>query len=172
MKTRFLIIIGAIVIVFFASVLFAIPSWHFSNQEDLREPLYGSTVYEPAGTENNENETRIHGTIRVSESGVKFDDATVYVKIVDASMQDVPSILLTRQVIQNVSYDSNNDEKIRFSIPIIFDVQERRDYYVSAHADLDGDKSTSLGDYVTMTAYPVLTNGFPNEQYLILEKVN
>ena len=116
--------------------------------------------------------TRVYGTIKVSEPDVKFDDATVYVRIIDASMQDVPSILLTMQVIQNASYDSNSDNKmIRFSIPITFDVQERRNYYVSAHVDLDGDKSASSGDYVTMTAYPVLANGFSDERHLVLEKV-
>ena len=175
MKTRSLIVIGAVIVavVFFASVLFVIPSWNISNPEDFREPLYGTTVYKTSDTKNNENETRVYGTIKIGEPGVRFDDATVYVKIVDASMQDVPSILLTRQIIQNVSYDSNNndDEQIQFSIPITFDVQEKRDYYVSAHADLDGDKSTSQGDYVTMTAYPVLANGFSDERYLVLEKV-
>ena len=171
MKGKLLIIIG-VVVVFFASVLFAIQSWNSSYQEDFQKPLYGTTVYEPSVIENNESKTRVYGTIKISEPGVKFDDATVYIRIIDASMQDAPSILLTMQVIQNASYDSNSDDKmILFSIPITFDVQERRDYYVSAHVDLDGDKSASSGDYVTMTAYPVLANGFSDERHLVLEKV-
>ena len=173
MKTRVLIVLGiAVAVASFASVLFTIPSWNSSYQEDFQKPLYGTTVYGPSVTENSENETRVYGTIKVSEPDVKFDDATVYVRIIDASMQDAPSILLTMQVIQNASYDSNSNNKmIRFSIPITFDVQERRDYYVSAHVDLDGDKSASSGDYVTMTSYPVLANGFLDEQHLVLEKV-
>ena len=160
------------VVICFASVLFVITSWNPSYQEDFQKPLYGTTVYNPSLTEYNEDKTKVYGTIRVGEPGVKFDDATVYVRIIDASMQDAPSILLTMQIIENMSYDSNNDDKrIRFSIPITFDVQERRDYYVSAHADLDGDKCASSGDYVTMTAYPVLANGFSDEHQLVLEKV-
>ncbi len=31
----------------------------------------------------------------------------------------------------------------------------------AAHADLDGDGQVSLGDYVTMESYPVLTRGNP-----------
>ncbi len=174
MKTLLWMILGIVlVVVFFALAFFYIHSEHILDKEDFREPLHGNTVYESLHTENHENGTRVYGTVIVSEPDVKFDDTTVYVKIVDASMQDVPSILLTRQAIPNVSYDSNNDdEKIRFSIPIIFDIQERRDYYVSAHADVDGDKSTTHGDYVTMTAYPVLANGFSDERHLVLEKVS
>ena len=157
--------------------LFCIGSFYHPILELLLSRIFPkaalwTTVYGPSVTENSENETRVYGTIKVSEPDVKFDDATVYVRIIDALMQDAPSILLTMQVIQNASYDSNSNNKmIRFSIPITFDVQERRDYYVSAHVDLDGDKSASSGDYVTMTSHPVLANGFLDERHLVLEKV-
>jgi hypothetical protein len=39
------------------------------------------------------------------------------------------------------------------------DVDPRAHYVVTAHADLDGDGEVSVGDYVTVESYPLLTWG-------------
>jgi hypothetical protein len=58
-----------------------------------------------------------------------------------------------------------------FSIPVAFEVNESATYYVSAHADIDGDGQTSKGDWVSMTAHPVLSHGNVNEASIILSLV-
>ena len=116
--------------------------------------------------------TVIHGTINADSVDVQFEDVTVYVQLVDASLQDVSSILLGEQILENVNYDSRlRYVGILFSIPVEFQINESATYYVSAHVDIDGDGQTSKGDWISMTAHPVLSHGSANEASIILSRV-
>ena len=116
--------------------------------------------------------TVVHGTINADSIDVRFEDITVYVKLVDASLQDVSSVLLGEQTLENVNYDSRlRYAGILFSIPVEFQINESATCYVSAHADIDGDGRTSKGDWVSMTAHPVLSHGNANEASIILSLV-
>lgn len=114
----------------------------------------------------------VHGTINADSLDVQFEDVTVYVQLVDASLQDVSSILLGEQILENVNYDSRlRYAGILFSIPIEFEIHESATYHVSAHADIDGDGQTSKGDWISMASHPVLSHGSTNEASIILSLV-
>ncbi len=86
----------------------------------------------------------VHGTINADTPNVTFESVTIYVKLVDASLQDVSSILLGETVLENVDYNSNlRYAGILYSVPVDFEINESASYYISAHADIDGDGQTS-----------------------------
>ena len=114
----------------------------------------------------------VHGTINADTPNVIFKNVTIYVQLVDASLQDVPSILLGKTILEDVSYNSNlRYAGILYSVTVDFEINESATYYVSAHADIDGDGQTSKGDWVSMTAHPVLSHGSGNESSIILSLV-
>ena len=115
----------------------------------------------------------LEGKIYVESSEIKFDGATVYVKIEDTTLQDTSSILLKRIVLEDVNYDDSIPEYgILFSMPVDFEVDEKKDYLISADIDTNNNRKQDRGDYVTTVAYPVL-NSF-SEYYvdMTLERIN
>lgn len=115
----------------------------------------------------------LKGKIYVESSEIKFDGATVYVKIEDTTLQDTSSILLKRIVLDDVNYDDSIPEYgILFSIPVDFEIDEKKDYLVSADIDTNNNGKQDRGDYVTTVAYPVLNSFSKYYVDMILERIN
>jgi hypothetical protein len=110
----------------------------------------------------------IKGTITLEG---KVNDATLYVRLQDATMQDIGAPIIAATTLFNISYDSAADAPIAFSLPIP-DLPGRRDYCVTAHLDLDGvGAELSAGDYITTISYPINPRN-PAAQNIRLTRIN
>jgi len=98
----------------------------------------------------------VKGDVVFEENTKSFHNATVYIKLLDVGKQDVESKVVSTQILNNVSFDQEKDKKISFSLRGNITKSHFATYVVSVLVDLDGDKETSLGDYITMTNYQVL----------------
>ena len=98
----------------------------------------------------------VKGDVVFEENIKPFHNATVYIKLLDVGKQDVESKVVSTQFLNNVSFDQEKDKKISFSLRGNITKSHFATYVVSVLVDLDGDKETSLGDYITMTNYQVL----------------
>jgi uncharacterized lipoprotein YbaY len=98
--------------------------------------------------------------IIVFEDNIKpFTGATIYIRLLDVSLQDAPSKLIAEQVIKNASY--SNDQKIEFAIYGNITNNYAR-HSINIHVDTDNNGKISKGDFITMQSYPVITFNYPN----------
>ena len=91
-----------------------------------------------------------------------MSDATIYISILDVTMADAPSKVILQQVVKDIDYKANNNKsyqefRIYGQIP-----NNKAKYAVRVHVDVDNDGKISVGDYINMESYPVLTYGNPN----------
>ena len=92
-------------------------------------------------------------------STVSFRDATVYIRLEDVTVADAAAQVIAEQRLQGIRSPLPGGG-VRFLLrPSTID--ERRDYSVRVHVDVDGDGVVSRGDLVTTRSYPVLTRGRP-----------
>jgi uncharacterized lipoprotein YbaY len=119
----------------------------------------------------------LRGKIIFDKNNVKpFSGATVYIRLQDVTMQDVPSKLILQQVIKDLSYDGNDianyhhQKKLEFELfgDIVVDV--RRSYAISVHIDVDNNGKINSGDFINMESYPVITHGYPKDYVLVRVK--
>jgi uncharacterized lipoprotein YbaY len=111
----------------------------------------------------------VKGHIVLDKNVKSFSGATIYVSLLDVTMQDAGSKLISQQVIKDVSYycDDYNDlicnqKKIGFEL--FSDMTNfRRMYSISVHIDVDNNGEVNLGDYISMESYPVITYGYPKD---------
>ncbi len=79
----------------------------------------------------------------------------------DVSRVDAASVGVAEQIIDGVSYDPTDRASLAFSlhgeVP-----DDRANYAIRVHIDVDRDDRVSRGDYVTMESFPVLTRGHPD----------
>ena len=111
----------------------------------------------------------VKGDISFDQKNIKsFSGATIYVNLEDVTVQDVPSKLISQQVIENVSYGNDeaayHQKKIKFTLfgdRIVVDF--RRLYAIRVHIDVDNNGKINPGDFVNMQSYPVITHGYPKD---------
>jgi hypothetical protein len=88
--------------------------------------------------------------------------ATVYVRLEDTGRVDAPARTVALQTLAGVALDDVPEEGIEFALEV--PEEDPRwpwtQYTVSVLVDLDGDGQSSVGDYRSMRAYPVLTQGY------------
>ena len=89
-------------------------------------------------------------------------DATIYISILDVTMADAPSKVILQQVVKDIDYKANNNKsyqefRIYGQIP-----NNKASTPLEVHVDVDNDGKISVGDYINMESYPVLTYGNPN----------
>ncbi len=97
----------------------------------------------------------------VIDGGRPFTGAQMRIMLEDVSRLDAPSISIVEQVIDGVSYDSSSGTSLEFSLHGAIP-NERANYAVRVHVDVDRDGRVSRGDYITMESFPVLTHGHPD----------
>ena len=97
----------------------------------------------------------------VIEGGVHFVNvsssiphATVYVQLVDVTLADAPSKVISEEIINDVSIDMENLLDLSFSIRAP-SLDECAMYTLMVHVDVSGSGEITLGDYITMESYPV-----------------
>ena len=76
---------------------------------------------------------------------LSFTGATVYVRLEDVTRVDVPSVIVAEQIIQDVSYDADNQQEIAFHLTGTAPDPRAR-YNVRVHVDVNGDERISQGD--------------------------
>jgi uncharacterized lipoprotein YbaY len=99
-----------------------------------------------------------------------FSGATVYIRLEDVTMQDVPSKLISQQVIKNVCYNyvaGHHKNRIEFALFSDIVVDVRRSYAISVHIDVDNNGNINSGDFINTESYPVITHGYPNDNVLV-----
>ena len=91
----------------------------------------------------------IEGNILFEDLQSTFSDATVYIRLDDVSLADAPSTTIADTMISSVMVDMNEGEaSIYYSLERP-ELDERFDYTIYVHVDVDGDEKVSKGDYVT-----------------------
>jgi putative lipoprotein len=102
------------------------------------------------------NEVVVSGTVSFGADVVPFNKATVYISLLDVSMQDVLSKTLAKQVIKDIKYSP--DKRIPFSVKGNIE-DERGMYVITVHVDVDGDGRVSIGDYITTGLHQISALG-------------
>jgi uncharacterized lipoprotein YbaY len=103
---------------------------------------------------------RVSGEIRFPPLKRPLREARVRVRVDDVSSVDAPARTLAETEAGPVSAAIGEACRIPFTVEVDdSEIDPRAHYVVAAHADLDGDGEVSVGDYVTMESYPVLTRG-------------
>ena len=96
----------------------------------------------------------IEGEVHFVDVSSSTPHATVYVQLVDVTLADAPSEVITEEVIYDVSIDVGNPLDVPFSIRAP-SLDERATYTLMVHVDVSGSGDITLGDYITMESYPV-----------------
>jgi uncharacterized lipoprotein YbaY len=116
----------------------------------------------------------LRGEIVFDNNNVKpFTGATVYIRLEDVTMQDVPSKLITQQVIKDVSYDDDiaghhHQKKLEFELfGDIEIIDSRAMYAVRVYTDVDNNGKINSGEYINMESCPVITHGYPKYSVLV-----
>jgi len=104
----------------------------------------------------------VSGVILLDEWLGEPGPATVIVRLLDTSRMDVAARRVDEAVLRHVRLDEVQDEGIAFRLTAQ-ELDPRARYEVSVLVDLDGDGRASVGDYLNMQSYPVLTRGFPTQ---------
>jgi uncharacterized lipoprotein YbaY len=108
----------------------------------------------------------VHGEI-VFDKPVKFSPHNlVYIRLEDVTQVDSFSTIITEKVIKDLTTSS----KIAFQMEGM--ICNTHNYIVSVHADIDGDGKISIGDFINMQSYPVLTYGHPQYITISAKQVN
>jgi hypothetical protein len=95
----------------------------------------------------------VSGTIEFQDVPEHSSGVTVYVRVQDTTRADAKSSIVAERVIPDVSIFPGA-KPLSFSVDKIPEDPRAR-YVVRVHADVDGDKLVSRGDYVSTQSYPL-----------------
>ncbi len=120
----------------------------------------------------NEKLKFINGTI-IFDKGEIFSNATIYIRLEDTSLMDVPSKILIKQTMSNISYGKNTNENgIKFFIDIDkITFNSNNNYSIFVHVDVNNDGKLNSDDYVSFQNNPVLTQGHSNFVTIKVDKI-
>jgi hypothetical protein len=109
-------------------------------------------------------------TIAFEQHVTRLSNATAVVRLVDESYADASANVVAEVVQQHLTLDPQRDPPVQISLscPV---PDPRAHYAVQAHIDLDGDMVVSMGDFINMQSYPVLTFGHPREVTVLVRQV-
>lgn len=112
----------------------------------------------------------VKGEIKFAGTPKLPKSAKTYVRLLNTSLADAPSMVVAEQVIEHSALSLSKGEKIAFVLEP-GSIDERGTYTVSVLVDLDGDGKISQGDYISMQSYPVLTYGYPSQVTIEVKQV-
>ncbi|MEP7291522.1 MAG: YbaY family lipoprotein [Chloroflexota bacterium] len=104
----------------------------------------------------------VTGAILIPEKELLPGNAVAYVHLLDTSLADAPATIVSSQVIENLARVMDKERKIKFALSGQIE-DFKANYSVSVHIDVDNDGQISLGDYVNVQSYPVITFGYPKQ---------
>jgi uncharacterized lipoprotein YbaY len=111
----------------------------------------------------------IHGTIEFRDVGEPKGSVTVYVRVQDTGHADAPASTVAEQVLTGVSIASGSPT-IAFTVTGI-PPNPRARYSIRVHADVDGDRTVSRGDYVSTQSYGVPAGGAATALAIVVHEV-
>jgi uncharacterized lipoprotein YbaY len=92
--------------------------------------------------------------------------SVIYIRLEDVTQVDSFSTIITEKAIKGLTAGN----KIGFDIEGM--ICNTHNYIISVHADIDGDGKISVGDFINMQSYPVLTYGHPKYISVDAKQVN
>ena len=96
----------------------------------------------------------IRGELSFEDGPADVTGAAVHVRVEDVSRADAASLIVGEWHLPALPTGTSTSSVIPFEIPIEF-LDERGQYSLRAHVDVDRDGRTSVGDFITMEAFPV-----------------
>lgn len=112
----------------------------------------------------------VTGEIVFSKDLDSFSGAKVIVYLEDVSFLDVPSRVVVKQVIPDISHQIETKNRVQFALKTE-NLNERANYSIRVHVSFHEDEQIHRGDYITMENYPVLTFGYPNHVSVPVQQV-
>jgi uncharacterized lipoprotein YbaY len=112
----------------------------------------------------------VTGTIVFEEQVAAFAGATLMVRLEDVSHADAPATVFAEHVELHVSFDPRRTSELKFELDGP-EPDPRAQYVLQVHVDVDGDGVVSLGDFINMQSYPVLTFGHPRRVTILVRQV-
>ncbi len=103
------------------------------------------------------------GEIVIDSINRSFKNASIHIYLEDVSLLDREAKVVVEKTIQSVSCKKDTKNQLQFSIDLEkIKIDQRANYSIRVHIDLQNNKIINRGDYLTMQNYPVLTFGFPS----------
>jgi putative lipoprotein len=112
----------------------------------------------------------VRGRILFDKDVGPFTGATVYVRLENVSRADAAADVAAEQTLRGVSHADGEEQALSFEL-LVESIDERAQYSVRVHVDVDGDGELSPGDYVSPATHPVLTYGHPIQAEIRLERI-
>ena len=116
------------------------------------------------------DENSIQGKIIFDKPVQSFSDATIYLNLEDVSLQDIESITITEDSIDDISLDANNMQPVQYTLDYP-KLDDRMAYSLSVHVDVDGNGRLSNGDYYSTWHNPVPTEPGVHELNVHVEMI-
>lgn len=88
--------------------------------------------------------------------------ATIYVRLRDTSRIDARALTVAEVILHDVDLNAVQSAAAPVVRLSVAEVDPRAHYTVGVHVDLSGDAKPSVGDYINVRSYPVLTHGYPD----------
>ena len=104
----------------------------------------------------------VKGRIVIDSDIKSLSGAAIFVRLEDASFADTHSTLVSEQIIKSVNYDVKSPNQFDFELHAE-NLDDKADYIIQVHIDVDGNGIVSSGDFINMESYPVITHGFPRD---------
>src|SRR5262249_28815935 len=117
------------------------------------------------------SDTVLTGEIVFPRPPPSLGAATVYVRLLDASLADAPARVVAEVVLTELGGQVVAEGTLPFTLRGQVDDPTSR-LTVSVHVDLDGDGAISRGDYINRASVPVLTRGHPSQVRVPVQEVN
>lgn len=112
------------------------------------------------------------GEIVIGNINRSFKNASIHIYLEDVSLLDREAKVVVEKTIQSVSCENGTKKQLQFVIhQEKIKIDQRANYSIRVHIDLQNNKIINKGDYLTMQNYPVLTFGSPNSIIVHVKEV-
>ena len=112
------------------------------------------------------------GEIVIDNINRSFKNASIYIYLEDVSLLDREAKVVVEKTIQSVSCKKGTKKQLQFVIyQEKIKIDQRANYSIRVHIDLQNNKIINKGDYLTIQNYPVLTFGSPHSVIVHVREV-
>ncbi|KFA92174.1 YbaY family lipoprotein [Archangium violaceum] len=101
---------------------------------------------------------RVSGQLEFSPPVTLPGSAKAWVRLLDVSQADAPSVAVAEQELSGLSEAVNTGGAATFLLEAA-ELEPRGSYIVSVHVSMEGSRTVRAGDYLTVQAYPVEVQG-------------
>jgi len=112
----------------------------------------------------------IKGKLKFEDRDISFTNATMHVYLENVSVVDVSSEIIVHYERKNVNFPNKKSRTLSFEITCR-DLDERANYAIRVHIDINRDGKVSKGDFINMQSYPVITFGYPRQISILVRQV-